>query len=209
VGADLADQTAQVAGDLAAFRPLGRAQYRADKAPVAVKDHNRLEAIVIMMGVEHPQLLAAVDGVEGIVDVQHDALGHLPEGGAVRLNHGPTHADQGADVGQVLQARQRRLRAKIGPAGQACQGNLEDRIAAQGAGVVGILIASRNHRRAKRHHIGQRVLNAAGVARIVRAVGEATGQSGAPFDLAQHQKAAIRGNGAAVKPGDDVLVKNR
>ncbi|MBB4268033.1 hypothetical protein GGD89_003687 [Roseospira visakhapatnamensis] len=98
----------------------------------------------------------------------------------------------------VLQARQRRLRTQIGPAGQALQGQLEDRVAAQGASVVGVFIAGRDHQRAKGDYVGQRVLSAGGVSGIVQAGGQPSGQPAASLDLAQHQKAAVLGDGAAV-----------
>ena len=79
VAADFTDQTAQEGAGLAPARPLGRAQHGGDEAPLAVEHHDRLEAVFVVVGVEQPQLLPAMDGVEGVVDVEHDALRHLPE----------------------------------------------------------------------------------------------------------------------------------
>ena len=41
--------------------------------------NDRLEAVLVIVGVEQPQLLAAMGGVEGIVDVQHDPARHVTE----------------------------------------------------------------------------------------------------------------------------------
>ena len=80
VGADFTDQTAQMGGDLAALGSFGRAQHGGDEAPRAVEHHDGLEAVFVVMGVEQPQLLPAMHGVEGVVDVERDPLRDLREG---------------------------------------------------------------------------------------------------------------------------------
>ena len=69
-GADRADQAAEKGPDLDALRPLRRAQDGGDEAAIAVEDDDRLKAVVVVMGVEQPQLLAAVDRVEGVVEIE-------------------------------------------------------------------------------------------------------------------------------------------
>jgi cytochrome b len=59
VRADRPDQPAQMRGDLAALRPLRRAQHRGHEPAGAVEDHDRLEAVLVVVGVEQPQLLTA------------------------------------------------------------------------------------------------------------------------------------------------------
>ena len=85
VGPDRPHQAAQVSADLGPARPLGRSQDRADEPAIAVEHHDRLEAVFVVMGIEQAQLLAAMHGVKGVVDVEHDPLRHLPEGGAVEI----------------------------------------------------------------------------------------------------------------------------
>ncbi len=51
------------------------------------------------MGIEQPQLLAAMNRVERIVDVERDPFGNLAEGFAIEIDHGAAHAQQGASVG--------------------------------------------------------------------------------------------------------------
>ncbi len=46
------------------------------------------------MGVEQRQLLAAMDGIGGVVDVEHDALGHALEAVAEQIDHRQPHARQ-------------------------------------------------------------------------------------------------------------------
>ena len=80
VGADRPQQAAQEARVISS--PPGRLAGRStavDEPPVAVEHDDRLEAVFVVMGVEQPQLLAAMHGVEGVVDVEHDPLGNLRE----------------------------------------------------------------------------------------------------------------------------------
>jgi hypothetical protein len=63
--ADCAQQSAQKGFDLFAARPLGRTKERSDEPASTVKHDDGLEAVLVVMGVEQPQLLIAVDGVDG------------------------------------------------------------------------------------------------------------------------------------------------
>ncbi len=55
------------------------------------------------MRIEEPQLLAAMDRIERVIDVERDPFWDLPEGIAIKIDHRAGHAQQGASVGQVLQ----------------------------------------------------------------------------------------------------------
>jgi hypothetical protein len=46
-----------------------RAQEGDDEATIDIEDNDRLEAVVVVMGVEQAQLLAAMHRIEGVVDV--------------------------------------------------------------------------------------------------------------------------------------------
>jgi len=46
------------------------------------------------MRIEQAQLLAAVNRIERVVDIQHDPLGNLGIGLAIEVDHGATHAKQ-------------------------------------------------------------------------------------------------------------------
>jgi hypothetical protein len=78
-GADGADETAHKAADFLPTRPRAGPQHGRDETPFAVKHHDRLKTVIVMKGIEQPQLLAAVHAVEGVVDIEQDALGHLPK----------------------------------------------------------------------------------------------------------------------------------
>jgi hypothetical protein len=92
--------------------PLGRLAGRSksrDEAALAVEHDDRLKAVLVIMGVEQRQLLAAVDGVERVVDVERDPFGNLGERAAIKIDHGAAHPHERTRVRQVLQPRDRRL----------------------------------------------------------------------------------------------------
>ena len=100
---DAADQPLHQGQDFLAAGPLGRTQHRGDQAPGNIEDVDGLEAVFVVVGVEQAQLLATMDGIEGVVDVEHDAIGHLAEGIAVKIDHGGAHPIKRRLRGQVLQ----------------------------------------------------------------------------------------------------------
>ena len=201
VGADGPDEAAQVAADLDALGPLGRAQHRGDEAALPVEHDDRLEPIFVVVGVEHPELLAAMHGVESIIHVEHDALGHLPERGAVQVHHGACHAQQGAHVGHVLQPRDRRLRGEVTAGGRDALRHLEHGVLTQARGVVAVLVAGRDHQHAEADHVSQGMCDQRRIARIVQAPGQAFRHAEPSFDLAQHQHARVRRQRATVETG--------
>jgi hypothetical protein len=208
-GPDGADEAAQEGADLTPTRPLARAQQRGHEPPLAVKDDDRLEAVIVVVGVEQAKLLVAMDAVEGVVDVEHDALRHLPERGAILVDQRPPEAQQRADVGQVFQPRDRRLRAQFFARWQAVERQFEHRVAAQCVGIVAVFVTGGDHQHAEADDLGQAVLNLLRCARIVEAGGQAIGHTQPPLDLAQRQQAAFRGQPAAVEAGDHGLAPNR
>jgi len=76
---------------------------------------DRLKAAAVVVGVEERELLAAVDPVLGVVDIEHDAPGDLFEAVAEHFDHRGHHAFQRDGAGQVLQPADGRLRAQIAP----------------------------------------------------------------------------------------------
>ena len=78
VGPNCPEQTLKELVYFHAGGALGRAaQHSGHEPSVAVEHHDRLEAVFVVMGVEQTQLLAAMHGVEGIVEVKHDPLGEF------------------------------------------------------------------------------------------------------------------------------------
>src|SRR5215813_3825514 len=76
---DGADETPHKAANLYPARPLARPQHGRDKATFPVKHDDRLEAVIVVIGIEEAELLSAMHSVEGVVDIEHDALRHRPE----------------------------------------------------------------------------------------------------------------------------------
>ena len=65
------------------------------------------------MRIEQPQLLPTMDRVERVVDIERDPFGNPLEGLAIKIDHGATHAQQGASIGQVFKTRDGRLRTQL------------------------------------------------------------------------------------------------
>ena len=145
VGADRPQQAAQEGADLLAARPFGGAKHGGDEAAFAVEYDDRLKTIFVVMRIEEPQLLAAMNRIERVVDVERDPLRDLPEGLAIKIDHGAAHAQQGASIGQVLQTRDRRLRTQFAIGWRQVERHLEHGIAAKMDGVVAVFVARRDH----------------------------------------------------------------
>src|SRR6202040_1183624 len=62
-----ADQAAHKAADLHPARPLAGPQQRGDKTALCVEHNDRLEPVIVVVGVEQAQLLAAMHAVEGVI----------------------------------------------------------------------------------------------------------------------------------------------
>ena len=209
MGSDRAQQPAEEGFDLLAARPLGGTKHGSDEAALAVEHDDRLKAVFIVMGVEQPQLLAAMDRVERVVDVERDAFGNRGKRLAIEIDHGAAHAQQDASVRQILQPRDRRLRAQFAIRRRQIERLLEHRIAPQAIGVVAVLIARRDHQQPKADDVGKAVGDLIGRAPVDHAGGEPIGDAKALVDLAQRQNAAIRRQQAAVKHDLDALARNR
>src|SRR5271165_4962302 len=115
VGADRAHETAQEGPDFLAAGPFGGPKDGGDEPALAVEHDDWLKAILVIMRIEQPQLLAAMHRVERVVDVERDPSGNFLEGLAIKIDHRPAHAQQGANVRQILEPRDRRLRSRAFP----------------------------------------------------------------------------------------------
>src|ERR1039458_7837017 len=80
VGADCAQQAAQEAADLLASGPFGGTKNGGDEAALAIEHDDRLKAVFVVMRIEQPQLLPAMNRVERVVDVERDPFGNPLEG---------------------------------------------------------------------------------------------------------------------------------
>ena len=179
------------------------------KRPSCIEDDDRLEAVVVVVSVEQPQLLAAVHRIEGVVDVERDPPRHLAKRAAVDVYQGPGQTQQRSFVGQVLQPGDGRLRAQIPVRGQTFERQLEQRIGAQADSVVAVLVAGGDHQEAEADDVGDRMQGTARITRIVDAGGQPLGDVQPLLDLAQNQQTAVGRQPAAVEAGNDRLALDR
>ena len=209
VGADGADQAADKGADLVSAWPLGWPQQGGDEPALAVEDDDRLKAVIVMMGVEQAPFLAAVHAIEGVVDVEHDTLRHLPEGGTVLVDQSPAQAHQRPGVGPVFQPRDRRLRTQRRVPGPPVERQLEHRVVAQRVGIVAVDVTCGDHQQAKANDLGRVVHDPLRRARGLKTGRQPIGHPQPALSLTQGQQAAFRRQSAAVKAGDDRLAVNR
>ena len=209
MASDRPDEPAQMSPDLGALGPLGRPQHGRDEASLTVEHDHGLEAVFVIVGIEQAQLLIAVNGIEGIVDVEHDLLGSLSERGAVQLDQGPSHAHQTASIGHVLQARECRLRGEIAIGWEDVLRHLEDRVRAQADGIVAILLSRGNHQQAEADQIGQAMNDLILRSRIIDARGEPLRHPEMLVHFAQGKNSGVGGQQAAVEPRQNGLACNR
>src|SRR5208337_2657103 len=100
---DAPHQPTQMGTHLLAVRRLPGAQdCQYAMTGAGIIDMDRQEALLIVMRIEQRQLLMAMDGVCGIVDIERDRLGRSPETLAPQVHHCPRHSYQGAQVRGVL-----------------------------------------------------------------------------------------------------------
>ena len=161
------------------------------------------------MRIEQPQLLAAMNRIERVVDVECDPLGNLSKGLTIKIDHGAAHAQQGAGVGQVFQSRDRRLRTQFAIGRRQIERHLEHGITTKTGGVVAVFIAGGDHQEPKTNDIGEAVRDLIGRAWVLDTRRHAIGDAKALFDLAQNQNTAVRRQQAAVEFGDNCLAGNR
>jgi hypothetical protein len=128
-----------------------------DEAALSIEHDDRLKAVFVVMRIEQPQLLPAMDRVERVVDVKRDPFGNPLERFAIEIDHGATHAQQGTSIGQIFKTRDRRLRTQFAIRRREIERHLEYGIAAKTGGVVAVFIARRDHQQPKPNDIGQRV----------------------------------------------------
>ncbi len=87
VGTGGPQEAAQMSTDFTAARPLGGSQDKGDEASVTVEHHDGPKTVVGVVSIEEPKPLAAVNGIERVVDVKHDPLRHRCERGTVKVHH--------------------------------------------------------------------------------------------------------------------------
>ncbi len=210
MAADATEQATKVAAQLDARWRLAGAQDHRDRARRSgVADMDRQEAAHVVMRVEERQLLLAVDGIDGIVDVEHDARRYGPIAGAVEIHELAGRFDGLAQTGRVLQARHRRLRAeRLTGLGQSTAGQLEGGIVAQRAEIVGVLVATGNGQDARKQDVGHAVPDARRIAIVRDRVGEVRGHLEMPLGTGEQQDAAVTGQPTTVEGGDDFLARD-
>ena len=200
-GADTADDMAQHQRHLGPVRRLAGAQDDGDRlAARRLVDVDRQKAAAVVVRIEQRELLAAVNPVLGVVDIEQDAPRYLLEAVAEQLDHRRHHAFERGRAGQVLQPADRRLRAQIVTAfRQSPDRHLEGGVGFERVAVVAVGIARRDQQGAIADHLGKPVQHPVRIARIFEASRQPIGDLEPLLDRRQQQYPGIRGQPPAVK----------
>ena len=179
VPADAPHQVLQQGADLGARGRLAGAQENRHRlAALHMVDMHRQEAPRVVMGVEQRQLLAAVHRVAGVVDVQRDRRWRgIGKAAAEDVDQGGRHARHLDARGRVLQTAHGGLGTQVAAAlRRPADGQLEQRIVAQGVAVVGVFITAGDREHAEAQHRRQRVDHPFRVAPLPDAARQRLGQ---------------------------------
>ena len=172
VGANGAQQAAQKGLDLLAAGAFGRAQHSSDQTALAIEHDDRLKTVFVVVRIEQPQLLAAMNRVERVVDIQHDPLWQRRsrthnKGRPSHARCATVHAHRAgfrngrSSAGSIVAIRRRPI-----------QRQLEHRIGAQRVGVVAVLITSCDHQQPRADDLAS-MRDGPGSARVLDAGGQA------------------------------------
>jgi GAF domain-containing protein len=211
VATDAADQAPDMARRLGPRRRLaGAQQHRHGAARRGIVDMDRQEAALAIMAVPEGELLATVDDIDRLVDIERhrDRRGGIAR--TVEVDERACQPHQFARRRRILPSAHRRLARQADRAArQLAERQLEPGIVMQTVEIIGILIAAGDRQHASTQDVAEVVDDAALVARVGNAGGKPFCKTKLSLHLRQQQHATVRGQPAAVKGGGHFLAANR
>lgn len=197
------DKAAQMTTDFDAARRLARTQNHGDgTAALRIVDMDRQEAARVVVGVEQRELLASMDDVAGVVDVQDNSLRWVILGVHPLIDERVRETDGVFQGRRVLQPGHGWLRAKIVAAiGQSAAGELEGGIHAQEVEVVSVLVAAGDRQNPRADHVSQRMGDAQRVAMIGEATRKTVGKANTPIGHRKQHHAAVGADASTIEGG--------
>src|SRR6516162_3651231 len=148
------------------------------------------------MPVEERQLLRAMRGIIGGIQIESDAISPAPESLRVTPQDAPgqslAHSIQLLDSYPIFETRQRRLGGEIETVYWiSIQQEFMNGIAGQAGGVVGVRIAAGNREHTLRHQLAQGMIDLARLSRVPQASTQFLQQSIATIRRLQQQSSTI------------------
>ena len=167
-----------------------------DQQPIAAKDVERQEAVVVVIAVEEAALLAAMDGIVGGIEVEHQFLWRRVERGDEILHHRLMGRPRPLPVRRPLQPAHRR---RTGQPRVTPTGALQHQIVAQPVMIVDVLMAQRQRKRPLTQQGQQPMTDLAGLAPVDQPPRQPRQQADPPVRRRQQHGATVRGDIAAGK----------
>ena len=196
--------------NLAAFRGARRAQDRHHRrATRHVIDVHRRKTTLVVMRVPERKLLAAMRRAERVVDVENLQLAR-PHCRAELIHQSRRQPPRLAPARRILQTRDGRLRRQRRSALRtAPDRHLHQRIMPQPVKVDRVLVAARNRRSARHHHLEHRMPDPVRSAPIRHRRRKPPAHSELALRLSQQQQTAVRRLIAAGKINCELLAPDR
>jgi len=195
---------------LGALGGARRAQDRRDRSAARnVIDVHRRKTALVVMRVPERKLLAAMRRAERVVNVEDLQLVRL-HARAELIKQSRRQPRRLGLARRILQTRDGRLRRQRCPCFRtAADRDLHQRIMPQPVEVDGVLVAARDRRRARHHHLEHRVPDAVRIAAIRHRFRKPPAHPELALRLSQQQQTAIRRLIAAVKINCEFLAPDR
>ena len=94
---------AQDGANLPTAGPFGGTKNGGYQAALAIEHDDRLKTVFVVMSIQRPQLLAAVNRIERVIHVERDPFGNPLEGLTLKIDHGAAHAQSCSRLGRIRQ----------------------------------------------------------------------------------------------------------
>src|SRR4029077_14095610 len=179
----------------------------------AQKAYHRQIAIGVVVAIEEGQLLGAVGGIIGRIQIDRDASGSAPQTTAMPFDHTVgqrfAHAKQLFAIPAIFKARQGRLRSQVFALdGIAPHQQLMDWIGTEPGRIVGIRIPASDGHHALRDQFDQLVLYFVGLPLLLQSLGESGSEVQSLIGGAQQNCPAVRAALWLIKLRDDRTRRN-
>lgn len=209
--ADAPDQPTDMVCRLDPRRALaGARQHHHRTAGRGVINMDRQEAALAIMAVPEGELLAAMDDIDRLIDIERHRDRRRGIARAVEIDERACQPHQFSRRRRILSAAHRWLACQADhAAGQFAERQLEPRIVTQTVEIIGILITAGDRQHASPQDVAEVMNNPALVARIGYALDKPFRNAKLSLHLRQQQYATIGCQPPAVEGGSHFLAANR
>ena len=189
---DTGDNPFEDGADFLAGGPFARAENGGDElAALSFEDEHGFEAESVVIAVEEGELLGAMGGVLGVVEVQDDMVRRSLVGGDEEVNRSISQAAQIFGGDGVLQTGKRGLTGQVLFGRKPVAGGFERGVQPEGVGVVGVFISAGNLEDTLQKQVTEGMGDIAGMPGIVNGANQMVCQSDTLGNFPQFKHSGI------------------